>query len=145
MRRVCKRCGRNRAEKFYSGPRARFCTTCRKRKTAGYNKDARLQETYGITLEEYELLLQAGGGCCWICGGVRKVLDVDHCHTTEKALLAAGADAKTAARSSVRGLACRRCNRRLLPSCLNSVEILENAIAYLQSDLAQRLLTQASS
>src|SRR5271157_3452139 len=44
--------------------------------------DDRLQKTYGITLVEYEKLLKAGNGVCWICGnppGTRR-LHVDHDH-----------------------------------------------------------------
>jgi hypothetical protein len=75
-------------------------------------------ETYGITEDEYKALLAHQGGRCAICGGKRRGnLDVDHCHKT---LL-------------VRGLLCRRCNRRLLPASQDLVERLEAAIAYLQA------------
>lgn len=129
----CARCGRNRNEKFYSGPRGRVCVTCRKRKRAGTDRGAHLYEKYGITLEEYEALFAAQGGKCAICGGVRKQnLDVDHCHATERAT--------GDARSSVRGLLCKKCNRHLLPAAMNNVETLMRAIEYLVNWPAKEIL-----
>ncbi len=57
---------------------------------------------YGITLEQYEEMLEAQGGVCKICGdppptGRKKYLSVDHCHQTGR----------------VRGLLCTQCNTRL--------------------------------
>ena len=48
--------------------------------------DLRLQKSYGITLEEYNLLLKEGDGRCWICAtepGTRR-LHVDHDHAYKK-------------------------------------------------------------
>jgi hypothetical protein len=48
--------------------------------------DLRLQKSYGITLEEYNRLLEDGGGKCWICStepGTRR-LHVDHDHAYKK-------------------------------------------------------------
>lgn len=62
----------------------------------------RLEQIYGITVEEYDALYEAQGGLCALCKnpetqtrhGKVKVLAVDHCHATDK----------------VRGLLCHACN-----------------------------------
>ena len=65
----------------------------------GYNL-----KKYGITLEEYDLLLEMQKGVCAICGKLpdetntnNKYLHVDHCHDTGK----------------IRGLLCNPCNMAL--------------------------------
>jgi tRNA(Ile)-lysidine synthase TilS/MesJ len=116
--RRCTKCEKNRQDRFFSTPRARVCDTCKKavRKSAG--RRGHVARTYGLSAEDHAALLEYQGGVCAICGGKRKVLDVDHDHKLE-------------GREAVRGLLCARCNRRLLPSCLNNPEILLKAAAYL--------------
>lgn len=67
------------------------------------NRRRLLRKKYGISLEEYEALLEAQGGGCGICGAPDPLLDpeapkvafaVDHCHETGK----------------VRGVLCAPCN-----------------------------------
>jgi hypothetical protein len=54
-----------------------------------------LKSHYGMSLEQYDALLEEQGGVCAICGErPEKHLCVDHCHET----------------GTVRGLLCRRCN-----------------------------------
>jgi hypothetical protein len=132
-RRACKRCGKNRAPQFFATDRGRVCTDCqRKRRNTG-TRATRIFETYDITLEEYDLLLAYQGGVCAICKGTRRTnLDVDHDHKVERET--------GSTRLSVRGLLCRRCNRRLLPACLDTVEVLEAAIAYLESPPARKVI-----
>lgn len=83
-----------------------------------YQKDIKLQAVYGITLDEYNNLLEIQDGCCDICKKhftqFKKPLFVDHDHETGK----------------VRGLLCNTCNGGigLLKDDLN---ILNNAVAYL--------------
>ena len=63
-------------------------------------KNNNLKRTFGITLDDYYVMLKEQGGGCKICGkaeGATKKLDVDHCHTTGR----------------IRGLLCENCNRGL--------------------------------
>lgn len=65
---------------------------------ARYIRDANLKALYGISLTQYERLLEQQGGVCAICGRpprTRPVLDVDHDHLN----------------GLVRGLLCGNCNR----------------------------------
>lgn len=133
--RVCVICTRNRALRFYPPDARRAdglstrCVSCKKGVSKLGNRNQRLVDTYGITQADYENILRAQGGACAICKGHRKGnLDVDHDHKAQPG------------RGSVRGLLCRRCNRRLLPAALDQVKNLEAAIAYLLSPPAQRVL-----
>ena len=62
------------------------------------SKDANLQNSYGISIEEYEIMFEKQGGRCAICGKhqseLTKRLFVDHSHETGK----------------VRSLLCTNCN-----------------------------------
>ncbi len=54
-----------------------------------------LRGAYGLTIEQYDEMLEAQGGVCAICGECPdEGLAVDHCHDTGR----------------VRGLLCRNCN-----------------------------------
>jgi hypothetical protein len=79
---------------------------------------------YGLTPEDYNLLLERQEGKCKICGaqdshrtGTKYNLFVDHCHTTGK----------------VRGLLCHHCNAGL-GHFKDSVEFLEHAKEYLNAN-----------
>ena len=91
LRRTCRRCdtsiqgtrlGRGKYSDLRVGPLK--------------GKDYRFREVYGITLDEYEVLLARQGGVCGVCGKapVKNWLSVDHDHETGK----------------VRGLLCMNCN-----------------------------------
>jgi hypothetical protein len=58
-------------------------------------KDA-LKSKYGISVEDYESMLESQGGVCAVCGDINsdRRLAVDHDHAT----------------GEVRGLLCTRCN-----------------------------------
>lgn len=132
-RRQCKKCLRNRAERFFVSARGHTCSSCRRRRVQHAGRDVRLLEAYGITLQDYQDLLDAQDGRCAICRGVRPGnLDVDHDHALEKLGIPK--------RQTVRGLCCKRCNRRLLPSALDSIEVLEAAIRYLTNPPARKVL-----
>jgi hypothetical protein len=88
-------------------------------------RSATLRGKYGITLEEYDRLLEAQGGICAICGtqpGKRR-LCVDHNHST----------------GLVRGLLCFRCNYGL-PWFRESQKNLTAAAAYVASPPAISVL-----
>jgi hypothetical protein len=75
-----------------------------------YDRDraARLMRTYGITIAEYDEILEVQGGSCYICRrakGISKALQVDHDHALEAQGLPM--------RATVRGLLCGRDNNRL--------------------------------
>lgn len=128
--RPCKKCGRNRSERFFVSARGHTCLTCRKKRVAFAGRDVRLLEAYGITLDEYASILEAQGGVCAICGGERTYnLDVDHDHA-----LGSG-------RQAVRGLLCKACNRRLLPAAKDSPDNLLRAIEYLRDPPARKVLS----
>lgn len=129
-RRAAKKCSSCKEEK----PREEFgrltaspdglgyvCTTCRKELERRRGPSRQLERLYGITLEQYEAMLEAQDGVCKICGSPpgRKRLHVDHCHVTKV----------------VRGLLCSPCNTAL-GAFKDDEELLERAIAYLRGSLA---------
>lgn len=77
-------------------------------------------EKFGITLEEYEIMLAKQEGKCCICkqheSSFQERLAVDHCHTTGK----------------VRGLLCALCNKGLGMFSDNQ-KIMHRAIEYLNA------------
>jgi len=68
-------------------------------------KDKRLQKTYGITLEEYEIMAQYG---CYICNRTEGRLNVDHIHQKGFKKLEPAEKKKY-----VRGVLCFLCNTAL--------------------------------
>lgn len=75
-----------------------------------YKRDDYLKNTHGISIEEYEEMLEDQDGKCYVCGGVgysNGRLDVDHCHKTGR----------------VRRLLCPMCNRALgmMRECSESI------------------------
>lgn len=126
-------CGKNRAEKFFTGPKGRTCLYCRRTKRRQQVRDLRVKNTYGMTKDDTQALLSYQGGLCAICRGRRDVLDNDHDHAKERAGLEAGLDPETAARESVRGLLCARCNRQLLKHARNDPTLLRAAADYLEN------------
>jgi hypothetical protein len=75
-----------------------------------------LMVRYGITPDDYDRMHREQGGVCAICktAGIRKRLNVDHCHRTKK----------------VRGLLCDNCNHGL-GKFKDDVELLAVAQQYL--------------
>ena len=74
---------------------------------------------YGVTVEQYEQMLKAQKGGCWVCGSTPKKrrLHVDHSHKSGK----------------IRGLLCHRCNRGLAWFSDKS-ERLRRAAEYLEQN-----------
>lgn len=137
--RVCARCGRNRQVKFYA-PRGTVCKPCQTKAAAARGKNDRLQAVYGITLDEYHHILAVQNGVCAICKGQRAVFDVDHSHAREKELRAAGMDSLQATRLSVRGLLCKRCNRRGLPAFQDNPDTIRRAAEYVEEPPAMYVI-----
>lgn len=131
-RRPCSKCGKNRAEKFFTSPRGRVCTDCQRqaRRTSGHG--LRTEQKYDITRSEWMALFRYQGGLCAICLGKRGYrLDVDHDHRKAERL---------GVRASVYGLLCKRCNRVLLPAAWRDPKILRAAADYLENPPAPRVL-----
>jgi hypothetical protein len=83
-------------------------------KHAPHVRNLKLQREYGISSKDYDEMFTLQDGKCAICKEAHDLLDVDHCHTTNK----------------VRGLLCRNCNQAL-GKFRDSIEILQAAISYL--------------
>jgi ribosomal protein S27AE len=99
-----------------------------------------LTRTYGITLSDYEAMLEAQNRLCKLCGGEgfcmanhhKLRLVVDHCHRS----------------GAVRGLLCHNCNRALgllkdnTQTLLNAIAYLEGATTIPEGSTAKRLEAQ---
>lgn len=91
-----------------------------KERLTKYRQGYHLKKRHGITLEEYDTLLEEQKGVCAICGAddaghSSKRFVVDHNHTT----------------NNTRGLLCHKCNVMLGYSCDNTQTLL-NAVKYLE-------------
>lgn len=113
----CKSCDKNARHKYREANKERY---------AEVNRRKSLKWKYGITLEDYNKILESQNGCCAICKrkengvpGKRRDWNwsVDHCHTTGK----------------VRGLLCSSCNRGL-GLLGDNVESIQKALDYLRKD-----------
>jgi hypothetical protein len=81
-----------------------------------------LKRKFGLTLEQYDSLLNAQNNLCAICKSPNQASrdwHVDHCHTT----------------GTVRGVLCHHCNL-MLGYAKDQVPTLENAIIYLRKGLS---------
>jgi len=145
---LCKRCGATKPpEDFHKDKKAKdglcfYCKECNKKKTrdyyAGLDKTAekvrgksraengeyrnyQYMKKYGISLGEYNDLLEKQGGKCAICGitreecNTKRALPVDHDHET----------------GEVRGILCDSCNRGI-GLLKENPELLRKAAAYLE-------------
>ena len=84
-------------------------------------RSAHLKRSYGITIEQFDAMLDGQGGACAVCRsvdpkGYRGVFMVDHCHTT----------------GNVRGLLCAACNSGI-GSLGDTSHGVRRALAYLES------------
>ena len=120
----CQKCGEEKVgNDFYKdktnpdGLENRCKQCCIKRKD-----DNCRRKKYGITLEEYERILQEQKCKCAICGTIRpgaiiKRFHIDHCHKSNK----------------VRGLLCENCNRAI-GQLQDDPTILRKAAEYLERE-----------
>lgn len=79
-----------------------------------------LRNRYGITLEDYNTMLESQNGVCAACktpSDTTRRLCVDHCHNTGK----------------IRGLLCFKCNA-ILGLSHDSIDILRSAIDYIENN-----------
>lgn len=101
--RICKICHAARGKKYRIKPGVRewFNAYVKEWRLThkDYVKSSKLKSCFGISLEEFNLMLKEQNGKCLICGKQQgdKYFAVDHNHTTGK----------------IRGLLCSRCNRSL--------------------------------
>lgn len=84
------------------------------------SKSNRLMRNIGISIDDYQAIMEKHDGRCDICGtaepgGPHGKFNLDHCHST----------------GTLRGILCRRCNTSI-GQFEDSVELLESAIRYLK-------------
>lgn len=60
-------------------------------------RDAKLKRKYGISLSEYQIILERQGNKCYICWATDRPFNIDHDHKTGK----------------VRGVLCAPCNKAI--------------------------------
>lgn len=112
---TCKDCTRIRTKNHYEANKEKIHKRGRYR---------HLRDSYGITPEIYQDMLNEQNGVCAICGRPEqrklnnkiKKLPIDHCHTTRQ----------------VRGLLCSECNTAL-GLFDDDIDVLASAISYLQN------------
>lgn len=81
----------------------------------GYQRGYHLMKQYGMTVEEYDVMVTRQDGRCAICNGCPQRLHIDHNHKTGK----------------VRGLLCGNCNMGL-GQFEDDTDRLLDALTYLQ-------------
>ena len=102
---------------------------CRCPKCLLYQRAQHLRQEYGITLEDYDTLLDAQEGRCGGCGRTldsikhkknKNYFCVDHCHDT----------------GAIRGLTCSKCNLAV-GHFDHDPDRIQSAIAYLEAHAAE--------
>lgn len=98
---------RTRRKAPYPGPRCSTHNRLYRRSQTAKRKSNHVQQTYNITETQYQQLLAAQGGQCYICHRRpgRKRLSVDHDHACCNGPKSCG--------RCVRGLLCSTCNKYL--------------------------------
>lgn len=127
---LCRKCGETKSVTDFS-PTEKWCRPCR----AAYQKEfrrrdpqkatdqvyeQRLKRDLGMTLAEYDAMVEEQNGACAICRTVppasgRRQLHVDHDHKS----------------GAVRALLCHGCNRGL-GGFRDDPELIAKAIAYIE-------------
>ena len=131
-RKTCPSCKRILARsEFYINPKghASYCKECKQAKRKAWfdtpagkamrarrdHTEEHLKARYGMTVSEYNQLLERANGVCEICcKPTNKKLYVDHCHGSNK----------------IRGLLCRSCNL-VLGFANDNPDVLVKAVEYL--------------
>jgi hypothetical protein len=142
----CSRCHVEKEETEFHRRRGTslqpWCKPCQREYTRERNEVTRREEylaqkqayvitRHGITVEQYQELLERQEGLCACCGGLPEPgtrLHIDHDH--------ACCPGKTSCGRCVRGLLCVRCNKGL-GQFRDDIARLEAAIEYLRSVSAE--------
>lgn len=125
-REVQKRYEAKHADKIKARAAARYADDRDARKLKV--RIARYKRLYGITVEQFDKMMELQGGACAICGRIPKpgrLLHVDHDHRNSH---------------RVRGLLCAFCNLRVLGRGREDAECHESAAVYLRSTFDGRNL-----
>lgn len=101
--------------------KSRQCATFKPHNWTGFNReDAIIRRQYGISMQEFDALLEFQNGGCAICNKpiteLRRRMNIDHDHDTNQ----------------VRGILCSGCNTGL-GQLGDSVEGLKKALSYLEN------------
>jgi hypothetical protein len=123
---ACKLCAKGQVKSWRENNRerhrelARIGSRAYRERNPGVWKERYLENTYGLSLEDYYKLLEKQGGVCAICHKppVGERLAVDHDHVTGK----------------VRGLLHRWCNSAI-GFFEDDVQLLINAVNYLKGNI----------
>lgn len=130
----CKSCCRKRRQQYFRDPDKRKGINKRRRKNyisdngcrRGLNKMYALRSLYGLTVTDFERMLQNQNSSCAICGvsdhDTHKGLFIDHDHKTQE----------------VRGLLCINCNNGL-GHFRDSEELLFAAANYLSQSKSKKV------
>jgi hypothetical protein len=121
----CKSCGQEHIQvgrEIQRNSNTRACDNFKPHNYSGREKrDNVIRKQYGITLQEYNDMLEKQDYKCAICGNEDEVegrkLAIDHCHTS----------------GAVRGLLCGKCNRGL-GLFYDNQDLLEKAKQYLNAN-----------
>lgn len=124
---ICQTCGEHKpSDEFYArdatGRRGGKCKSCvssyQAKRYRSVGRERHLMSKFGITVEEFDVMLEMQDGACAICGvsstSDERAFRVDHDHDTGR----------------VRGLLCHSCNVAI-GLMKDDVAVLASAIAYL--------------
>ena len=120
----CKRCGSQHTQASRQIKNEALSMECEYFKPHNWSglerEDAIMRRQYGISMADFELLLEFQGNCCAICrkpiNKIRRRMNVDHDHTTNE----------------VRGILCSGCNTGL-GHLGDDIAGLETALYYLKN------------
>jgi hypothetical protein len=117
-----------------------ICAGVKQRADPVNQKDYDLRRNYGITLAEYNILLEKQEGKCWICSRepAKLALSVDHKHLKQENKLRKERGGMLF-RSTVRGLLCWHCNHAI-GKFNDNPDHLRRAAEYLETCPAQKIL-----
>ena len=136
MSKVCTRCRMSKPLTSFHKHKSRkdglqtACIECKGKDPSQSTEEKRrrhLMRKYGITEQDFQVLLAAQGGLCAICGvnepgGQYNTWHVDHCHES----------------GNVRGLLCNNCNLGL-GYFKDNLEALQRALKYLEEASCQTM------